>query len=136
MTVPVGSAAHAWLYRKTRGRVLGRMGGQPVMLLTTTGRRTGRARTTPVQFVREGDGFLIVAANGGAKHAPAWYWNLRTCPAVRVQIGEVVRSLHARLATGAERERLWTELLAANPSLARTQARAGRVLPIVILEPA
>jgi deazaflavin-dependent oxidoreductase (nitroreductase family) len=105
------------------------------MLLTTTGRRTGRARTTPVQFVPDGRGFLIVAANGGAKRAPAWYGNLRASAAVTVQIGDVVQPLRARVATGEERDRVWARLLAANPRLAKTQARAARVLPVVSLEP-
>jgi deazaflavin-dependent oxidoreductase (nitroreductase family) len=133
--VALGSAAHGWLYRKTHGRVLGSLGGQPVMLLTTTGRRTGRARTTPVQFVRANEGLLIVAANHGARRAPAWYANLRTSPAVTVQIGDACHALRARVATGSERERLWAQLLGANPRLAKTQSRAGRLPPVVVLEP-
>lgn len=79
--------AHAWLYRKTGGRVLGRVGGQPVLLLTTIGRRTGVPRTTPVQFMRSGARMVVVAANGGAPVAPAWLGNLVATPRASVLVG-------------------------------------------------
>ena len=129
------SRAHAWLYRRTRGRLLGSIGRQPVLLLTTVGRRTGRPRTTPVQFLRWDDAVLVVAANGGAERPPAWLANLRASPAVTAQIGATVRQLRARVAVGSERERLWAKLVSANPGLATTQDRARRQLPVVVLEP-
>ena len=67
---------HAWVYRRSGGRVLGRIGGQPVLLLQTTGRRSGRTRTTPVQYLAHGEGYVVVAADHGARHPPAWYLNL------------------------------------------------------------
>jgi F420H(2)-dependent quinone reductase len=129
------SRAHAWLYGKTRGRVLGSIGRQPVLLLTTIGRRTGRPRTTPVQFVRWDDALLVVAANGGSERPPAWFANLRDTPAVTAQIGATVTELRARVAGGSERARLWAKLVSANPRLATTQDRARRQLPVVVLEP-
>ena len=72
---------HAWVYRRSGGRLLGRMGGQPVLLLRTTGRRSGRTRSTPVQYLADGDTFVVVAANSGAARPPAWYFNL--CADVR-----------------------------------------------------
>jgi deazaflavin-dependent oxidoreductase (nitroreductase family) len=71
---------HAWVYRRSGGSVLGRMGGQPVLLLETAGRRTGRRRTTPVQYLADGDTFVVVASNAGAARPPAWYLNLRANP--------------------------------------------------------
>ena len=129
------SRAHAWLYGKTRGRVLGSIGRQPVLLLTTVGRRTGRPRTTPVQFARWHDAVLVVAANGGAERSPAWLANLRASPEVTAQIGGTVKELRAQVAVGSERERLWAKLVSANPRLATTQGRARRQLPVVVLEP-
>jgi deazaflavin-dependent oxidoreductase (nitroreductase family) len=129
------SRAHAWLYRKTRGRLLGSIGRQPVLLLTTIGRRTGRRRTTPVQFVPWEDALLVVAANGGRKPPPAWFGNLRASPAVTAQLGATVRELRARVAVDGERERLWAKLVSANPRLATTQDGARRQLPVVVLEP-
>jgi deazaflavin-dependent oxidoreductase (nitroreductase family) len=105
------------------------------MLLTTPGRRSGRSRTTPVQFVLSGDDFVIVAVNGGAKHPPAWFFNLQAAPAVTAQIGADVTRFDAGVAAGPERERLWAQLLSANARLAKVQDRAGRQLPVVVLEP-
>lgn len=126
--------AHAWLYRATGGRLLGRMGGQPVLLLTTTGRRTGIARTTPVQY-RQIDGRLVmVAANGGSAAAPQWYLNLVANPGVRVQRAGETLTFRAREATGPERERLWGALTAANGWLADAEQRSGRRFPVIVLD--
>ena len=135
MVPRLATKAHCWLYRKTRGRVLGRLGGQPVLLLTTTGRRTNLARTTPVQFIRSGDSFIVVAANGGAPQPPAWHANLLSNPRARVQLRDRWVDVRARVAHGAERERLWRELTIANRRLSRTEQRARRRLPVVVLEP-
>jgi deazaflavin-dependent oxidoreductase (nitroreductase family) len=78
---------------------------------------------------------LVVAANGGAARPPAWLANLRAAPAVTAQIGRTVRELRARVAVGSERELLWAKLVSANPRLTTTQDRAGRALPVVVLEP-
>ena len=129
------SKMHAWLYRRTGGRVLAKMGGQPVLLLTTTGRRSGLARTTPVQYVRSGDSIIVVAANHGAPRDPAWYANLVANPDPRASVGRACVELRARVAEGAERDRLWRQLVTANRSLTRTERRAGRRLPVVVLEP-
>jgi F420H(2)-dependent quinone reductase len=75
---------HAWVYRPSGGRVLGRLGGQPVLLLQTTGRRSGQTRTTPVQFLTHGEDFVIVAADHDARRPPSWYLNLRADPRARV----------------------------------------------------
>ena len=76
---------HAWVYRRSGGRVLGRMGGQPVLLLQTTGRRSGLTRTTPVQYLADGDTFVVVASNAGAARPPAWYLNLRADPHAQIR---------------------------------------------------
>jgi F420H(2)-dependent quinone reductase len=131
----VATRAHAWLYRKTGGRVLSRLGGQPVLLLTTTGRRSNLARTTPVQFIRSGSRFVVVAANGGAPRPPAWHANLLANPEARAQVRDTRVDVRARVADGPERERLWRELTSANRWLSRTQQRARRRLPVVVLEP-
>ena len=78
---------HAWVYRRSGGRVLGRMGGQPVLLLQTTGRRSGQTHTTPVQYLADGDAFVVVASNAGARHPPAWYLNLRADPHAHIDVG-------------------------------------------------
>jgi deazaflavin-dependent oxidoreductase (nitroreductase family) len=127
--------AHAWLYRLTGGRLLGRMGGQPVLLLTTTGRRTGTARTTPVQYSADDRTLVVVAANGGSHTAPQWYLNLLASPEVRVERAGETMTLRAREATGSEREQLWRTLTAGNRWLAAAEQRAGRRFPVVVLDP-
>ena len=74
---------HAWVYRRSGGRVLGRMGGQPVLLLQSTGRRSGQTHITPVQYLADGDTFVVVASNAGAARPPAWYFNLCADPHAR-----------------------------------------------------
>jgi deazaflavin-dependent oxidoreductase (nitroreductase family) len=127
---------HAAIYRLTRGRVLGHVGGQPVLLLATAGRRTGRSRTTPVQYMQDGDSFVVVASNGGAAQPPAWYLNLRADPHARVEVGPRTVEVQAREATGEERAGLWERLTAANRSLERAARKARRELPLVMLVPA
>jgi deazaflavin-dependent oxidoreductase (nitroreductase family) len=129
-----GSKAHAWLYRTTGGRVLGALGGQRILLLTTTGRHSGLARTTPVQYQRIGGNLVVVASNRGARVAPAWYGNLVTNPHVTVRIGSEELGCRARVAAGTERDGIWEGLRADNPWLARASQRARRRLPVVVLE--
>lgn len=121
------------LYRLTGGRVFGRVGGQPVLLLQTMGRRTGRWRSTPVQYLRDGESFVVVAANGGAVRPPAWLLNLRSDPHARVQLGAETREVIAREAAAGEYALLWGRLTAENRSLDKVARRAGRRLPILVL---
>jgi deazaflavin-dependent oxidoreductase (nitroreductase family) len=127
---------HAWVYRRSGGRVLGRLGGQPVLLLQTTGRRTGQTRTSPVQYVSHGEDFIIVAADHGARHPPAWYLNLSADPGARVRVKTQDLDVTAREATGDERTELWGKLIAVNRYLPRVQSKADRQLPLLIVTPA
>jgi F420H(2)-dependent quinone reductase len=122
---------HAWVYRRSGGRVLARMGGQPVLLLETTGRRSGLPRTTPVQYLPDGDTFVVVASNAGAARPPAWYFNLRA----RVRVGARSIDVRAQEASGQERAELWHRLTAANRYLKRAARKAGRDLPLLALVP-
>ena len=118
--------------RQTRAREDGRAA---VLLLTTTGRRSRRPRTTPVQY-RELDGTLVlVAANGESRREPQWYRNLLASPDAFVQRGSEALAVRAREAAGNERARLWTRLTAANRWLAGAETRAGRQFPVMVLEP-
>ena len=130
-----GTRLHAALYRLTRGRLLGRVGGQPVLLLETAGRRSGRRRTTPLQYLADGEAFVVVAANGGAPRPPAWWLNLSADPHARIQVSADILDVGAREATGEERAALWLRLAAANRYLDRVAHKAGRTLPVVVLTP-
>jgi F420H(2)-dependent quinone reductase len=126
---------HAWAYRRSGGRFLGRMGGQPVLLLQTTGRRSGQPRTTPVQYLADDDTFVVVASNGGAGRPPAWYLNLRANPHARIEVGARSIVVQAQEATGPGRAELWQRLTAANRYLERAARKAGRDLPLMALVP-
>ncbi|MEA2483281.1 MAG: hypothetical protein QOC55_1228 [Thermoleophilaceae bacterium] len=112
------------------------MGGQPVLLLQTTGRRSGRTHMTPVQYSADGDSFVIVASDAGAARAPAWYLNLRAKPDARVRVGSRTIDVQAREAVGHERAERWQQLTAANRHLERAARKAGRELPLMVLAPA
>jgi deazaflavin-dependent oxidoreductase (nitroreductase family) len=126
---------HAWVYRRSGGRVLGRMGGQPVLLLQTTGRHSGRTRTTPVQYLADDDMFVVVASNAGAARPPAWYLNLRANPHARIRVGARSIDVRAHEATAQERAELWRRLTAANRYLERAARKAARDLPLIALVP-
>jgi deazaflavin-dependent oxidoreductase (nitroreductase family) len=126
---------HAWAYRRWAGRFFGRVGGQPVLLLQTTGRRSGRTRTTPVQYLADGDTFVVVASNAGAPRPPAWYLNLRANPHARVEVGARSIDVRAQEAAGPERVALWRRLTAANRYVERAARKARRDLPLMALVP-
>ena len=105
-----------------------------LVLLTTTGRRTGRRRTVPLLYLPHRDGQMaVVASRGGMSHDPAWYLNLQADPRATVEVGATRRSVVARPATDAERDELWPALVAAYPHFAAYQLRTPRVIPVVIL---
>jgi deazaflavin-dependent oxidoreductase (nitroreductase family) len=129
-----GSKAHAWLYRTTGGHVLGRIGGRPILLLTTTGRRSGLARCTPLEYQPIGSDLVVVASTRGAPVDPAWYRNLVANPDVMVRIGAEQFDCRARVATGTDRDDMWEVLTENNPWLVRAAKSARRLLPVVVLE--
>jgi deazaflavin-dependent oxidoreductase (nitroreductase family) len=130
-----GARLHAAIFRLTRGRVLGRVGGQPVLLLQTTGRRTGQPRTTPVQYLADGERLVVVASNAGAARPPAWYFNLCARPDARIDVGGHSIEVRAQEAAGQERAELWRRLTAANRYLERAARKARRDLPLMALVP-
>jgi deazaflavin-dependent oxidoreductase (nitroreductase family) len=120
------------LYRRTGGRILGRMGGVPTLLLTTTGRKSGRAHTIPVGYFELDGVRYVIASNGGAPHDPAWYRNLLAHPDVQIQVGSETYTAQATVATGEERARLWEHATRVSPAYGR-YASLGREIPVVTL---
>lgn len=109
---------------------------QPTLVLTTTGRRSGRQRSSAVAYHPHHGRLIVVGTHGGAPHDPAWVDNLRANPVARVHVRRGSRTVVARLAEGDEREQLYSEVTEARPNVARYQARAsgyGRTLPFVVL---
>jgi F420H(2)-dependent quinone reductase len=125
---------HVALYRASGGRLGGRVGkGVPVLLLTTTGRKTGKRRTTPLLYVEEGDRYVVVASVGGAPSHPAWYLNLRSNPAATIQVGGRKVVVTAETAGPEERARLWSRVTQMWPRYDDYQAKTRREIPVVIL---
>jgi len=126
-----------WLYRMTNGRVGNKfIGGAPVALLTTIGRKSGTPRTTPLLYLLDGENVVIVASKGGMSHNPIWYLNIRENPDVEIQINERLRRMKAREANDQERASLWPKLVDLYADFEEYKARATqRVIPIIILEP-
>lgn len=124
------------LYRLSRGRIGGRMGGAPVLLLTTTGRRSGQPRTAPVIYMRTEDGGLVViGSNAGNERAPAWALNLAATPEAEVEVGADRSSARARIAADEERADLWRRMTERYPGFDDYTERTGRDIKVFVLEP-
>lgn len=129
-------AEHVRRYQETNGEVGYLWNGVPTLLLTTTGRRTGLARTIAIIFGRDGDDYLLVASKGGAPQHPEWYLNLRANPEAEIQVrGERLRVV-ARTASDEEKPRLWRIMAGIWPNYDAYQTRTERVIPVVVLSPA
>ncbi len=129
------SGAHTALYRRSGGRIAGRMVGMPVLLLVTRGRRSGKSRVTPLLYVPDGEAFVVVGSNGGSDYVPAWCLNLRTNHVAEVEIGRARTPVTAREASRDERARLWPEFTSRFSGYADYATRTAREIPVVILEP-
>jgi len=119
-------------FRANRGG--GPMAGRHLLLLTTTGAKTGWRRTAPMMYVRDGDRLLVIASNAGAPKHPAWYRNLVANPEVTVEMGAEAYEARAVVLEGDERERAWAGIVAGYPFFAEHQAKIARQIPIVALK--
>jgi deazaflavin-dependent oxidoreductase (nitroreductase family) len=133
ITMKVLGAIHRWLYRVSSGKWGQTFFGSPILLLTTTGRRTGRPRTWPLTYLPEGDRFIVIASNGGQPNHPAWYLNLRANPQVSVQLGDRTSVMIAQTAEGDERTWLWSRVVEEYPAYAGYQQKTDRQIPVVVL---
>jgi deazaflavin-dependent oxidoreductase (nitroreductase family) len=130
---------HAWVLRASRGRirrslVLG--GGQPVLSLTTTGRHSGRVRSTVIAYMRVDGDYVVTAANLGSERDPAWFLTLMADPHAQIEVYGRPTAVVARRATGDEARRLWKRWIERLPAAETFRGIAGREIPVIILEPA
>jgi len=125
--------AHKVVYRMSGGRVFAKLGRAPMLLLTATGRKSGKPRTTPLLYVEDGDGFAVVASFGGAPEHPSWYRNLEKNPEVTLQIKNRVISVTASTATPEEKKRLWPRLTDIYADYDTYQKETTRDIPVVLL---
>jgi deazaflavin-dependent oxidoreductase (nitroreductase family) len=129
------SELHRRIYRASRGRVAGKVGKLGVLLLTTTGRKSGKPRTVPLLYTGAGDGYAVIASMGGAPDDPDWCKNLRASPHAVVEIGGDRIAVGTREAEGEERERLWRAMVDGYGGYDGYQRKTSRRIPVVVLEP-
>ena len=111
------------------------MQGMSALLLTTTGRKSGKRYTTPVLYRAENNHFLVVASNGGSGRLPNWWLNARHGSPIDIQIGRTRQQVRAKEMSAEERQRLWSLLIAAYPTYEKYQQRTAYPIPVIILSP-
>jgi deazaflavin-dependent oxidoreductase (nitroreductase family) len=121
-------------FRANAGKVGGNFEGAPMLILHTTGAKTGKERVNPLVYQAVGDDVAIFASKGGAPDNPDWFHNLRAHPDVSIEIGTETVPVRARVAEGDEHERIWTRQKELIPGFADYEAKTSRVIPVVVLE--
>jgi F420H(2)-dependent quinone reductase len=124
------------LYRLSRGRLMAKVGKAPVLLLTTTGRKSGQPRTAPLVYLADGERMIVIGSNAGNAKAPAWALNLKATPEAEVEVGGRRFPVHARVAEGSEREDLWRRCNDQYAGFDDYAARTDRDIAVFVLEPA
>ena len=126
---------HSFVYRATNGRIGGYLAGGPVLLLTTTGRKSGEERTVPLLYIRDGENFVAVGSNGGTATHPAWWLNLKASPEAVAEFGDRRLCVRAEEAGAEDKERLWPRLVAMYGGYESYRRRTDREIPVVLLHP-
>jgi len=132
---PLAYKLHRWMYRLTGGRFGQTSPVGPMLLLTTTGRKSGQARTVPLLYMEDGGRLVVVGSNGGRPEPPAWLRNLRANPKAEVQIGSRRHRVRAEILDGAARGALWERLTHFYAGWAHYQTLTDRSIPAVVLVP-
>jgi F420H(2)-dependent quinone reductase len=127
------STLHALAYRLTKGRA--QSAKYPTMVLTVTGRKTGKPRTVPVIYIEDGDRFVIAAAYSGSDTDPTWWLNLQANPEAVARVGGTTTRVRAAVATCEERPHLWERLVEMYPYFTEYQQRTSRTIPVIVLTP-
>ncbi len=134
--IKVAGSVHAALYKASGGRLARNMRGSEVVLLTTTGRRSGKRRIAPLFGQADGENWVVIASNGGHPEHTNWYHNLRDNPDVELQVGTETSQRKAETVEGDERTRLWKMMAEKYHGYDEYQASTSRVIPVVLLRPA
>lgn len=121
-------------FRANDGKVGGQFEGAPLLLLHTTGAKSGQERVNPVMYQRVGEDYAVFASKAGAPTNPDWFHNLRAHPDATIEVGTETLAVRARVAEGDEREQIWTRQKQAYPGFADYEASTSREIPVVILE--
>lgn len=128
-------AVLGFLYKVSGGKIAGTIQGLPVLLLTTTGRKTGKQRTVPLGFLDDGENYVVIASYAGQPQNPAWYHNLKSGGAASIQVGRKIMQVKAEVAGPEKKQELWARLVAIAPGYDNYQKQTTRDIPVVILHP-
>jgi deazaflavin-dependent oxidoreductase (nitroreductase family) len=140
MAAPAGALKAAGklnipIYRLTGGRVFGSLDGNPILLLTTTGRKSGQLRTAPVIYLPDGDRMIVIGTNAGNLRSPAWALNLEANPDAAVEVGRKHQPVRGRVAAGDERAELWRRFTEHYSGFDDYEANVTRDIRLFVLEP-
>ena len=123
-------------FRANGGKVGGQFEGAPLLLLHSTGAKSGQERVNPMMYQADGDNFAVFASKAGAPTNPDWYHNLIANPRASIEVGDRTVDVVARVAEGQDRERLWSRQKELYPGFADYEAKTNREIPVIVLEPA
>ena len=124
-----------FLYNVSGGRIGGKMGKLPILLLTTTGRKSGKQRTLPLSYIMDDEAYVITASAGGADKHPGWFFNIRSNPQATIQVKDKHIKVTAEVAEPEKKSELWSRIVEVAPNFAGYQKRTSREIPMVILHP-
>jgi F420H(2)-dependent quinone reductase len=128
-------AIGTYLFKLSNGKIGGRLPGLEVLLLTTTGRKTGRKRTTPLGYFEDQGRYIIIGSNAGFDTHPAWFYNLKSQPHATIQLKDKQLEVNAEVAGPDKRNQLWTQLIELAPFYCNYAKKTSREIPMVILHP-
>ena len=126
---------HVALFRISGGKFANTVANLPLLLITTSGRKSGKPHTNPVAYIKDGPGYLVTASAGGADWHPGWYLNLKKTPEVKIQIGEKPFPVQAEITSGEERTRLYKKFKEASGNFEKYEKNTSRVIPVIRLTP-
>lgn len=124
-----------FIFRLTHGKGMAFMRGMPILLLNSVGRKTGKKRTTPLMYLRDDDNYVIIASNNGRDKHPAWFLNIKDSSQVEIEVPGKSIEVSPSVASGSEKERLWTQLIAKAPFYEGYRKGTKRSIPMILLHP-
>jgi len=129
------NALHVSLYRKSDGKFANRIANLPILLITTYGRKSGKAHTNPLVYIKDGADYVVSATNNGASVDPGWYRNLQARPEAKIELGDAAFDARVVIANEPERTQLYEKFKAASSNFVKYEKRAQRTLPVIRLKP-
>src|SRR6266581_7290574 len=122
-------------FRKNHGKVGGQFEGAPLLLINHKGAHTGKSRTNPVMYLKDGNRYLVFGSKGGADTNPDWYYNLKAHPDVKIEVGDDTIEVHAEEIAGVERDKIYVRQSSLLPQFTQYAQKTKRIIPVIALTP-